>query len=132
MVAKAPLFPFEGLHVYQRIQQAWTAGLELARADPLWGKFEVEIQAALGIARATARSRSNGGFADELERARGSVHAAAAIVEQLSRRGSPVGEDLRGHLAFVSRALGALVRSLHPGGTIGPSSDQNVDAPCAP
>jgi hypothetical protein len=105
-------FPFEGLHVYQRAQEAWTAALELAGADPLWEALEEEIRrAALGIARATARSRSNGGFTAELEDARGSLHAAAALVEQLSRRGTPVDGALRGMLSDGSRMLGALIRS---------------------
>lgn len=44
-------FPFEGLHVYQRGQEAWTTALELAGADPLWEVLETEIQrAVLGIA----------------------------------------------------------------------------------
>jgi len=106
-------FPFEGLHVYQRAQEAWTAALELAGADPLWEIVEDEIRrAALGIARATARSRTNGNFAAELETARGSLHAAAAILEQLARRGAPADAALRGLLSDSGRMLGALIRSL--------------------
>jgi hypothetical protein len=108
-------FPFEGLHVYQRTQEAWTAALELAGVDPLWEALEGEIRrAALGIARATARSRSNGGFAAELEDARGALHAAAAVVDQLIRRGAPV-DGLRSQLADGGRMLGALIRSVAPG-----------------
>ena len=109
-------FPFEGLHVYQRTQEAWTAALDLAGADPLWEALEEEIRrAALGIARATARSRSNGGFAAELENARGALHAAAAVVDQLNRRGAPVDVGLRSQLADGGRMLGALIRSLAQG-----------------
>ncbi|MFN2419880.1 MAG: hypothetical protein ABR527_00640 [Gemmatimonadota bacterium] len=109
-------FPFEGLHVYQRTQEAWTAALELAGADPLWEALEEEIRrAALGIARATARSRTNGGFAAELEDARGALHAAAAVVDQLIRRGTPVDSGLRSQLADSGRMLAALIRSLAPG-----------------
>jgi hypothetical protein len=109
-------FPFEGLHVYQRAQEAWTAALELAGADPLWEVLEDEIRrGALGIARATARSRSNGGFSAELEDARGALHAAAAVAEQLSRRGAPVDGTLRALLSDSSRMLGALIRSLAGG-----------------
>jgi hypothetical protein len=111
-----PQFPFEGLHVYQRAQEAWTAALELAGADPLWEALEDEIRrAALGIARATARSRSNGGFSTELETARGALHAAAAITEQLARRGAPVDGTLRGLLSDSSRMLGALIRNVASG-----------------
>ncbi len=106
-------FPFEGLHVYQRAQEAWTAALELAGADPLWEVLEGEIRrAALGIARATARSRANGGFAAEMEEARGALHAAAAALEQLARRGAPVDGALRGLLSDGGRMMGALIRSL--------------------
>jgi hypothetical protein len=109
-------FPFEGLHVYQRAQEAWTAALELAGADPLWEVLEDEIRrAVLGIARATARSRSNGGFATELENARGALHAAAAVTEQLARRGAPVDATLKSLLSDGSRMLGALIRSLAGG-----------------
>jgi hypothetical protein len=111
-----PQFPFEGLHVYQRAQEAWTAALELAGADPLWEVLEEEVRrAALGIARATARSRSNGGFTSELENARSAIHAAAAIAEQLDRRGAPVNGALRGLLSDGSRMLGALIRNVANG-----------------
>jgi hypothetical protein len=109
-------FPFEGLHVYQRTQEAWTAALELAGADPLWSFLDEEMRrATLGIARATARSRNNGGFAAELEEARGAVHAAAAIVEQLERRGSATDGALRSLLSDSGRMLGALIRSVAAG-----------------
>jgi len=108
-----PTLPFEGLHVYQRAQDAWGKALTAGGADPLWVRLEKETRnAALGIARATARSRSNGSFGTELEQARGALHAAAAIVDQLMRRGDPVDDDLRGLLIDSSRMLGALVRSV--------------------
>src|SRR5688500_4100501 len=48
-------FPFEGLHVYQRAQEAWLASLAGAD-DPLGAEIEREIhQATIGIARVTAR-----------------------------------------------------------------------------
>lgn len=108
-----PTLPFEGLHVYQRAQDAWSRVLTAGGADPLWVRLEKETRnAALGIARATARLRSNGSFGTELELARGALHAAAAIVDQLTRRGDPVDDDLRGLLVDSSRMLGALVRSV--------------------
>lgn len=104
--------PFEGLHVYQRVQEAW----EQARAggvDPLWDLLEAEVRAAaLGVARATARSRANGAFATELESARGALHAAAAAADQLTRRGDEVDDVLRTKLVDSSRMLGALIRSV--------------------
>lgn len=118
-----PTLPFEGLHVYQRTQEAWAVASAQADGDPLWAALEEEVrEAALGIARATALSRSNGGRSDErrspgefgaaLERARGSLHAAAAVLDQLVRRGSPADPQLRTLLVDASRMLGALVRSL--------------------
>jgi hypothetical protein len=86
----------------------------------------------MGIARATARSRSNGGFAAELEGARAALHAAAAIAEQLTRRGNPPDEGLRTLLVDAARMLGALVRSL---GRY-PQDEERLGAteetPCAP
>lgn len=106
-------FAFEGLHVYQRTQEAWTVARETLGTDPLERAIEEEIRrAVVGIARATARSRANGGFASGVEEARGSVHAAAAIAEQLVRGGTSVDERLVAHLHDASRMLGALVRSL--------------------
>ena len=105
--------PFEGLHVYQRAQEAWETVLSMGGADPLWERLEVETRkAALGIARATARSRSGGGFVAELEDARGALHAAAAIVDQAARRGDPIDDALRTRLVDSSRMLGALIRSV--------------------
>lgn len=107
--------PFEGLHVYQRAQEAWTLALETAGAggDPLLDRLaDATREAALGIARATARSRAGGGFAAELERARGAVHDAAAIADQLARRGDPSDDRLRALLNDASRMLGALIRSV--------------------
>lgn len=105
--------PFEGLHVYQRVQEAWAAAESVVGAGPLRAQLEAEIrQAALGIARATARSRTNGNFAAELEAARGALHAAAAVIDQLARRGGPAESDLRILLADSSRMLGALIRSV--------------------
>jgi hypothetical protein len=109
-------FPYEGLHVYQRAQEAWSLARATLADDPVATAAEHEIrQAVTGIARATARSRSNGGFAAELEGARGSLHAAAALVEQLGRGGAPADEGLRTLLLDGSRMLGALIRSLAPG-----------------
>ncbi len=110
-------FPFEGLHVYQRAQDAWSAAQSLVAGepgDPLWAALEQEVRhAATGIARATARSRANGHFATALEEARGALHAAAAIVDQQDRRGGPSGDGLRALLSDSSRMLGALIRSLN-------------------
>ena len=109
-------FPFEGLHVYQRAQEAWSLARTALADDALGAAVEREIQqAATGIARATARSRSNGGFTSGLEEARGSLHAAAALVDQLARQGQPVDEELRTLLLDGGRMLGALVRSLANG-----------------
>ncbi|HUP19838.1 MAG TPA: hypothetical protein VM778_07780 [Gemmatimonadota bacterium] len=109
-------FPFEGLHVYQRAQEAWSLAVATLTDDPVGSAAEHEIrQAVTGIARATARSRSNGSFTAELENSRGSLHAAAALVEQLARRGTPADEGLRTLLLDSSRMLGALIRSLAPG-----------------
>ena len=106
------IFPFEGLHVYQRAQDAWAVARE-GRSDPVGEAVEREVrQAALGIARATARSRHNGGFSAELESARGSIHAAAALIDHAGRGGDPVDERLRPLLFDSSRMLGALIRSL--------------------
>lgn len=109
-------FPFEGLHVYQRTQEAWTAARHAAEEDPndpLKAVVQEKIQrAAIGIARATARSRANGDFGIGLEKARGSLHAAAAACEQLERRGEVRDEELRQLLLDSSRMLGALIRSL--------------------
>lgn len=109
-------FPFEGLHVYQRAQEAWSLALATLPAEPVAEAIEREIgQATLGIARATARSRSNGGFEAELESARGSLHAAAALFDQLARRGIVTDDGLRTALSDGSRMLGALIRSLGNG-----------------
>lgn len=106
-------FPFEGLHVYQRAQDAWTLARAAGDLDPWAAAVEQEIRkAALGIARATARSRTNGAFGAELEEARGALHAAAALLEQASRGGDAVDEGLRGLLHDGSRMLGALIRSV--------------------
>ncbi|MFN2383515.1 MAG: hypothetical protein ABR559_04550 [Gemmatimonadota bacterium] len=110
--------PFEGLHVYQRAQDAWGIALEAAQGeapDGMGAVLEGELRAAaLGIARASALSRENGSFASELERARGALHAGAAVLEQLERRGTPGDARLRPLLVDGSRMLGALVRSLSP------------------
>ncbi|CAN5254767.1 MAG: hypothetical protein H0W36_06695 [Gemmatimonadetes bacterium] len=105
--------PFEGLHVYQRVQEAWAAAEAAAGAGPLRGDIEAEIRkAALGIARATARSRANGDFGAELEAARGALHAAAAVADQMARRGDPAQDEFRTLLVDSSRMLGALIRSV--------------------
>lgn len=99
--------------MYARAQDAWLAALETTVDDPLWDAVEDEIgTAAVGIARATARSRANGGFAGELENARGAVHAAAALLEHLERRGIEVEGPFRGLLSDTGRMLGALIRTL--------------------
>ena len=104
--------PFEGLHVYQRAQEAWTASLA-ALAEALGPEIEQEIgRAAVGIARATAQSRSNGAFTAALEDARGALHAAAALIEQRARRGGSDEPELRTLLVDGSRMLGALIRSV--------------------
>jgi len=106
-------FPFEGLHVYQRAQEAWLVSLAASADDPLGSEIEHEIgRATVGIARATAQSRANGGFTAALEDARGSLHAAAALVEQRARRGGPDESELRTLLVDGSRMLGALIRSV--------------------
>jgi hypothetical protein len=111
-------FPFEGLHVYQRAQEAWSASLAAADEDPLAGEIEREVRlATTGIARATAHSRSNGarhdsGFSSSLEEARGSLHAAAALIEQRERRGGTTDPELRALLIDASRMLGALIRTV--------------------
>lgn len=108
--------PFEGLHVYQRVQEAWTAAQVTTGTDLLRGELESQLrQAVLGIARATARSRTNGHFGAELETARGALHAAAAVADQMARRGEPAEGDLRGLLVDSSRMLGALIRSVSRG-----------------
>ena len=109
-------FPFEGLHVYQRAQEAWLASLATAD-DPLGAEIEREIhQATIGIARATAPSRANGsrsdGFSSALEEARASLHAAAALIEQRTRRGEAEEPELRTLLMDGSRMLGALIRTV--------------------
>ena len=109
-------FPFEGLHVYQRAQEAWLASLASAD-DPLGAEIEREIhQATIGIARATAHSRANGsrndGFSTGLEDARASLHAAAALIEQRTRRGEVEEPELRTLLMDGSRMLGALIRTV--------------------
>ena len=109
-------FPFEGLHVYQRAQEAWLASLATAD-DPLGAEIEREIhRATVGIARATAHSRANGsrndGFSSALEDARASLHAAAALIEQRTRRGEVEEPELRTLLMDGSRMLGALVRTV--------------------
>lgn len=65
-------FPFTGLHVYQRTQEAWTLAQEWESDGPLVEVLLTEIQhAALGIARGTARSRGHRSFfLAELEDAR--------------------------------------------------------------
>ena len=111
-------FPFEGLHVYQRAQEAWSASLTAADEDPLGAEIEREVRlATTGIARATAHSRSNGarhddGFSYSLEQARGSLHAAAALIEQRERRGGAADPELRALLIDGSRMLGALIRTV--------------------
>jgi hypothetical protein len=117
-------FPFEGLHVYQRAQEAWLVSLVATEDDPLGHEIEREIQlATIGIARATAHSRTNGvrpdgGFACELESARGSLHAAAALIEQRTRRGGPDEPELRALLVDGSRMLGALIRTVSQRGEV--------------
>lgn len=106
-------FPFEGLHVYQRAQEAWLASLAVAADDLLGPEIENEIgRATMGIARATAQSRANGGFTAALEDARASLHAAAALVEQRVKRGGPDEPELRTLLLDGSRMLGALIRTV--------------------
>jgi hypothetical protein len=111
-------FPFEGLHVYQRAQEAWSACTAAADEDPLGAEIEHEIRlATIGIARATAHSRANGtrhegGFSSTLEEARGSLHAASALIEQRARRGGAADPELRGLLIDGSRMLGALIRTV--------------------
>ena len=111
-------FPFEGLHVYQRAQEAWLACLAAADDDPLGPEIEREVRlATIGIARATAHSRTNGtrndgGFSSALEDARGSLHAAAALIEQRARRGGADEPELRALLMDGSRMLGALIRTV--------------------
>ncbi|HUP01034.1 MAG TPA: hypothetical protein VM737_05880, partial [Gemmatimonadota bacterium] len=75
--------------------------------------IEEEVrQSALGIARATARSRTNGDFKAELETARGALHAAAAALDQAIRRGDAAQDELRTLIVDSSRMLGALIRSV--------------------
>jgi len=106
-------FPFEGLHVYQRAQEAWLASLAASADDPLGPEIEHEIgRATMGIARATAQSRTNGGFTAALEDARGSLHAAAALIEQRAKRGGTDEPELRTLLVDGSRMLGALIRTV--------------------
>lgn len=106
-------FPFEGLHVYARAQDAWAAAQSAPVPDPVWSSVEEQVRnAAIGIARATARSRTNGAFAGELEEARGAIHAAAALVEQLERRDVEIDDAFRGLLSDTGRMLGALIRTL--------------------
>ena len=117
-------FPFEGLHVSQRSQEAWLACLATVDDDPLGPDIEREVRlATVGIARATAHSRNNGGrsdggFAAALEEARGSLHAAAALIEQRSRRGGPDEPELRALLVDGSRMLGALIRTVSQRGEV--------------
>lgn len=117
-------FPFEGLHVYQRAQEAWLASLGIVDDDPLGPEIEREIRlATTGIARATAHSRANGArhegvFSSALEEARGSLHAAAALIEQRARRGGPDEPELRALLIDGSRMLGALVRTVTQRGEV--------------
>ena len=85
--------------------------------DPLGAEIEREIhRATIGIARATAHSRANGsrndGFSSALEDARASLHAAAALIEQRTRRGEAEEPELRTLLMDGSRMLGALIRSV--------------------
>lgn len=120
-------FPFTGLHTYQRAQEVWTRVKERANADPLWALLEAEVRCAvLRIARATALSRRNGAFAAELESARAGIYAAAAIADQLARRGTPIDEELQNLLCDASRMLGALVRTLQ----VRPAEDPQ-EAPAA-
>ena len=117
-------FPFEGLHVYQRAQEAWQACLTTSEDDPLGLDIEREIRlATVGIARATAHSRNNGGrsdggFTTALEDARGSLHAAAALIEQRARRGAADEPELRALLVDGSRMLGALIRTVSQRGEV--------------
>jgi len=114
MYTTEPHFPFTGLHVYHRAQGAWTRLQECAGDDdPLWAVFERELErATLGIARATALSRANGGFIVGLEDARAAIHAAGAVADQLTERGVSVDEKLRAGLSDTGRMLGALIRAL--------------------
>jgi hypothetical protein len=117
-------FPFEGLHVYQRAQEAWLGSLGVTDDDPLGPEIERELRlATIGIARATAHSRANGNrhdgaFPTGLEEARGSLHAAAALIEQRARRGGPDEPELRALLIDGSRMLGALVRTVTQRGEV--------------
>lgn len=122
-------FPFTGLHTYQRAQEVWTRVKEHASTDPLWAFLEAEVRCAvLGIARATALSRRNGAFRGELESARAGIHAAAAIADQLARRGTPVDEELQDLLSEAGRMLGALVRTLQNGKRQRENEDKVVEA----
>lgn len=129
MEAKAFQFPFTGLHTYQRAQEVWTRVKERGTADPLWALLEAEVRCAvLRIARATALSRHDGAFATELESARAEIHAAAAIADQLARRGTPVDEELQNLLSDAARMLGALVRSLQAPSPEEGNEDRVVEA----
>lgn len=111
MYATNSQFPFMGLHVYDRVQEAWTRA-QNGTEDRLHDALEVEIRrVVLDIARATARSR-HGEFRAGLETARGAIHAAGAIADQLARRGTPVEPELQVLLLDAGRMLGALVRTL--------------------
>jgi len=114
METTEPRFPFTGLHVYHCAQGAWTKLTTCASDDdPLWAVLERELQrATLGIARATALSRANGGFVAGLEDARAAIHAAGAVADQLTERGISVDEKLRAGLSDTGRMLGALIRTL--------------------
>lgn len=106
-------FPYSGLHVYQRAQEAWTLTQDSESEASLRGMLEAEVRrAVLGIARATAHVGRRDAFRVELERARGAIHAAGAIADQLARRGTPVDEELQEFLVDAARMLGALIRTL--------------------
>lgn len=57
--------------------------------------------------------------------ARGAIHAAGAIADQLTRRGTPVDEDLQELLCDTARMLGALIRTLQATQADPVAADQN-------
>ena len=110
-------FPFEGLHVYQRAQEAWLASL--AGADDSAGRGDRAGDPSGDDRDRAARPRTpaqtasrNDGFSSALEDARASLHAAAALIEQRSRRGAADDPELRTLLMDGSRMLGALIRTV--------------------
>lgn len=102
--------PFEGLHVYQRLQDAWTLASSLNWNDRV---AEAIGSATEAVARATGTVRGGGSFSDLLIEARGHVHVAAARIEHEARAfGKDPNSDLRAMLVDASRMIGALVRTI--------------------